>query len=228
MKLTVNEIAQRLDLPASTVERWIRQGRIPIRRSGDICTFSPSVLEEWALAHTLCFSSSEICEFHKQNDRQETLLSAMMRGGVLYSVKGCDAGSVLNSAVKDIPFLSAEAKSELYEGLIARECLTSTGIGKGIAVPHPRYPLSLGEQCPAIITCFLETPADFKAIDGKPVSVMFILLSTSTKIHLHLLSRLSFCLRDDAFVSFLKTAPETDSFFLKISEFEKELGKTVS
>ncbi len=230
MKLTVNEIAQRLELPASTVERWIRQGRIPIRRNGDICTFNSSVLEEWASAHNISFSSLKTCGVdpscgNSESDRPETLLSAMMHGGVLYSVKGEDADTVLYSAVNAVPFLTADAKTELYEGLIARERLTSTGIGKGVAIPHPRSPLSQTEECPAIITCFLESPADFNAIDGRPVSVMFILLSTSTKIHLNLLSRLSFCVRDNAFVAFLKTAPEPDRLFSKIAEFEQKLSK---
>lgn len=223
MKMTINEIARHLDLPPNTVERWIRQGRIPVRRNGDICTFNPSVLEEWASEHHLSFSFLKTDE-NPQADRPETLLSAMRRGGVLYSVKGRDAESVLNSAVKAVPFLSADAKIELYKGLIARESLTSTGIGKGIALPHPRYPHPA--EYSAVITCFLEIPVNFKAVDGLPVFILFILLSNSTKIHLHLLSRLSFCLREPGFADFLKRVPDPESLFSKFSEFEQKLGKT--
>ncbi len=60
----------------------------------------------------------------------------------------------------------------------------------------------------------------FGEVDDKPVFVMFILLSPNVKIHLHLLSKLSFCLRNDTFVEFLKTSPEQDEFFSKIAEFE--------
>ena len=112
-----------------------------------------------------------------------------------------------------------------YEQLLEREHLTSTGIGKGVAIPHPHDPLAEVTEKPLITTCFLEKPIDFNAIDDQPVFVLFILISPTIKIHLHLLSRLSFCVRDNAFVEFLKRSPDSDTFFLKITEFEKQLDK---
>ena len=44
--------------------------------------------------------------------------------------------------------------------------------------------------------CFLEGPVDFGALDGRPVTTLFTLVSPTVKAHLHLLSRLAFCLRD--------------------------------
>jgi PTS system nitrogen regulatory IIA component len=109
--------------------------------------------------------------------------------------------------------------------LLEREHLTSTGIGKGVAIPHPHDPLKDMIKNSLISTCFLEKPIDFKAVDGRPVFVMFILLSSSRKIHLHLLSRLSFCIRENAFVEFLKTSPDSSAYFLKIADFEKQLDR---
>jgi PTS system nitrogen regulatory IIA component len=76
-----------------------------------------------------------------------------------------------------------------------------------------------------ISTCFLHKPIDFKAVDGRPVFVMFILLSASTKIHLHFLSRLSFCIRESTFVEFLKTTPDSTAFYSSIVDFENRLMK---
>ena len=76
-----------------------------------------------------------------------------------------------------------------------------------------------------IITCFLEQPVDFGAVDNKPVFIMFMLLSISVKTHLHLLSRLSFCVRNKLFIEFLKTSPAPDVFYAKISDYEEELDR---
>jgi len=225
MKLILKEVAKCLQLPLSTVERWIRQGRIPIQRSGNNLVFNDAAIEKWAAAHNLPFTKPRKEDAFQEDDGLENLHPVMKRGGVFHGVEGDDVPAVLQSAVDNIPVLSTAAKTLLYERLLERENLTSTGIGKGVAIPHPHDPLSDIIGTPLITTCFLEKQIDFAAIDDKPVFVMFILLSQTIKIHLHLLSRLSYCVRDNAFVQFLQSSPDSDAFFAKIAEFEKQLDK---
>jgi nitrogen PTS system EIIA component len=225
MKLTINEVAQSLRLPVSTVERWVRQGRIPIQRTDNGYIFDESTLEKWASMRKFPFSLPKKVNTSTQQITSDNLLPAMKRGGMVYNIKGNDVQTVLKNAVKDIHFLSDDIKDVLYRELLERERLTSTGIGKGVAIPHPHNPLKDMISDALISTCFLETPVDFHAIDGKPVFVMFILSSPSTKSHLHLLSRLSFCIREDAFVEFLKTTPDSMAFFSYISDFENRFVK---
>lgn len=225
MKLTINEVAQCLRLPISTVERWIRQGRIPIQRSSNGYMFNESTLEKWASIYRLPFSLPERMKSQPKAVNQESLLPAMQRGGLLYDIKGDDVETVLKDAVEKIHFLSDDIKELVYQYMLEREHMTSTGIGKGVAIPHPHDPVSDVLTNSVISTCFMEKPIDFNAVDGRPVFVMFILLSPSTKTHLHLLSRLSFCIRDNAFVKFLKTFPDSSAYFSKIADFEKRLDK---
>jgi PTS system nitrogen regulatory IIA component len=225
MKMTIHEVAQCLNLHVSTIERWIRQGRIPIQKTGNGYLFNESVLKKWAKMYRLPFSMPEKLKSRGYEERPENLLSAMKRGGVLHDLKGDDMEMALKSAVYHMPALTKTSKKELYRLLLERERLTSTGIGKGVAIPHPRDPLSDTLKNPLISTCFLEKPVDYGAVDDRPVFVLFILLSQSIEIHLHLLSRFSFCVRDNSFVEFLKTSPDEASFFAKIADFEKQLDR---
>lgn len=225
MELKIDEVARCLDIPVNTVERWIRQGRIPIHKRGNDCIFKESILKKWASTHNLLFSLGDEDTKKHQELPLENLLPVMQRGGVFYNVTGDDVTTALKSAVDCIFSLSLNTKEELCQRLVERENLTSTGIGKGVAIPHPRIPLLEVEKNPLIITCFLEKPVNFKAVDDNPVFVMFILLSASVKFHLHLLSRLSFCVRDDGFVDFLRTSPDSTEFFSRIAHFEKQLDK---
>src|SRR4030095_7668629 len=52
---------------------------------------------------------------------------------------------------------------------------------------------------PLVTLCFLERPIEFGALDGQPVSVLFSLISPSTRAHLHILSQPSFALHDEHF-----------------------------
>jgi PTS system nitrogen regulatory IIA component len=57
---------------------------------------------------------------------------------------------------------------------------------------------------------FLADPVDYNALDGRPVSILFCILCPSLQHHLHLLSVLSFCLKDADFVAFIKSRPQLD------------------
>jgi PTS system nitrogen regulatory IIA component len=83
--------------------------------------------------------------------------------------------------------------------LMAREAIGSTGIGGGIALPHPRNPIVLSVDKPIVSLLFLEKPIDFNAIDGKPVILFFLLISPTVRIHLHLLSRIAYAVHYAAF-----------------------------
>ncbi|WP_419656982.1 PtsN: predicted nitrogen regulatory protein (enzyme IIA-NTR) [Desulfosarcina variabilis str. Montpellier] len=226
MKLSMEMIAGALDLPVSTLKRWIRQGRIPVQRSGADGLFSPMALEKWAATHNLSFTLNNNDQA-KTNisppPSQDSLVSAMKRGDVHYQMSGNDPDSVLRAAVDHIAFLSSGSKQELFQKLMAREQLASTGIGNGIAIPHPREPLSDPPDAPVITTCFLEKAIDYHAIDDRLVFVLFILISPTVKLHLHMLSRLSYCIRDQTFVDFLTTHPEAADLYSHVSVFEKQL-----
>jgi PTS system nitrogen regulatory IIA component len=147
----------------------------------------------------------------------------MERGGIFYDLAASDVDSALEAAVSGISDLPPARQEALLEGLREREAMASTGIGKGVAIPHPRTPLE-GVIDPArIFTFFLSEPVDFSAVDDRPVFVMFLMLSPSIETHLHLLSRLSFCVRDERFVAFLRNRPDSDALLSSIAEFEQTL-----
>jgi PTS system nitrogen regulatory IIA component len=57
--------------------------------------------------------------------------------------------------------------------LLKRENLGSTGIGRGVAIPHARLP---DQQRPFGLLARLKQPLEFEAIDGQPVDIVFVLL----------------------------------------------------
>lgn len=82
------------------------------------------------------------------------------------------------------------ARSTVFDSLFAREKLGSTGLGQGIAIPHGRIK-GLKEATGAFFR--LATPVPFDSPDGKPVSLLFVLLvpEQATEQHLQILSELA-------------------------------------
>jgi len=228
MKLTVIEIARRLSLNLDTLERWIRQGRIPVNKRGDQGIFNEAELKRWAFSQRCSYQDSDRGTNNEQHGVNCTLVTAMEHGGSFKGIKGSTKNMVLKACVDLVPGLSKESAQSLYTQLLAREELISTGVGKGIAIPHPRNPLEDGVKIPMVVTFFLEKPLDFDAIDDLPVFVLFLLLSPSTGEHLKLLSRLSFCLRSDSFTGFLKTSPNEAELLGRVKEMEANIeGKGI-
>jgi PTS system nitrogen regulatory IIA component len=88
---------------------------------------------------------------------------------------------------RDLPDLDAQ---DIFESLISREKLGSTGFGNGIAIPHCRLP---GCAAPISAVLHLEAAVDFDAIDGAPVDLLFVLLvpEAATDDHLELLRQIA-------------------------------------
>ncbi len=82
------------------------------------------------------------------------------------------------------------ARSAIFESLFAREKLGSTALGQGVAIPHGRINI-LKEAVGAFVR--VKHPIPFDAPDGKPVSLIFVLLvpANATDVHLQILSELA-------------------------------------
>ena len=101
--------------------------------------------------------------------------------------------------MKRSPLASEADRELLFEVLLAREAIGSTGVGDGIAIPHVRSPVVLPADQPTVSLCFLAQPVDFQAIDARPVHTFFSLVTLTVRSHLYLLSRLSAALQDPRF-----------------------------
>ena len=199
MKLTVRDAAQILNVSEKTIYRWIKQGVIPAYQISDQYRFNRAELLEWATSRRINVSPEIFAEPNGGEVPPPSLSEALRAGGVHYRVGGTDKASVLHAVVDMIKLPEEVDREFLYQVLLAREALGSTGLGEGIAIPHVRNPIVLHLSRPLVTLCFLERAVDFGAIDGQPVTTLFTLISPTVRAHLHLLSRLGYALRDPDF-----------------------------
>ncbi|HEX4952710.1 MAG TPA: PTS sugar transporter subunit IIA [Thermoanaerobaculia bacterium] len=199
MNLLVKDAARLLSVSEKTIYRWIKQGSIPAYRLSEQYRFNRAELLEWATARRIPLSPEIFREQESEAASLPRLTEALKAGGIHYRIGGSDKASVLHHVVETMRLPEEVDREFLYQVLLAREALGSTAIGDGIAIPHVRNPVILHLERPMVTVCFLEKPVDFGALDAQPVSVLFTLISPTVRAHLHLLSRLSFALRDPAF-----------------------------
>lgn len=107
---------------------------------------------------------------------------------------------------------SATTAEKIFQVLLERERLGSTGLGKGVAIPHARVP-GLTHTVAAMLT--LDTPVAFESADSQPIDIAFGLLvpEEDTENHLQHLSRLVTLFRDAEICEKIRTAKDADDIF---------------
>jgi PTS system nitrogen regulatory IIA component len=193
MKISVREAARMLEVSEKTIYRWIEQKKLPVHRINDQYRFNRAELLEWATNQRVPVSVEIFRE--PEGEPLPSLAEALEAGGIHYRVGGATRDEALRQVVALMRLPEEVDREYLYQMLLARETLGSTGVGDGIAIPHVRNPVVLHVRAAATL-CFLERPVDFGSLDGMPVRALFLLVSPSTRAHLHMLSRLSAALHD--------------------------------
>jgi PTS system nitrogen regulatory IIA component len=223
MQLSVRDAAHLLHVSENTVYRWIHKGDLPHHRVNEQYRFNRVELLQWATENRLKVAADIFQEPENGNGAPLKLSAAILNGGIFYNLSGNDKKSVLTAVVETMPLPHEVDREFLLHVMLAREELGSTGIGDGIAIPHARNPIVLHVKKPSVSLCFLEKPIDFQALDGKPVSILFTLLSPSVRAHLNLLAKLSYALRDEKLLALLKAPGSSEQIFAEIRRIEDAL-----
>ena len=226
MQLTVRDVSKLFQVSEKTIYRWITQGILPAYRVNDQYRFNRAELLEWATSRRMNVSPEIFAEPESSAAPLPSLVEALQAGGIFYRVGGTDKESVLRAVVETLRLPEEVDREFLLRVLLAREALESTGIGDGIAIPHVRNPIVLHVPRPLIALCFLEHAVDFDALDGKPVSIVFSLISPTVRAHLRLLSRLSFALQDPGCKAVVARQGSRDEIFAEARRVEAALLRT--
>ena len=108
--------------------------------------------------------------------------------------------------------LSGQNERIIFETLLQREKLGSTGVGNGIAIPHGKLP-----KLARLFGLFarLDRPVDFEALDGQPVDLVFLLLAPegAGADHLKALARVARMLRDPEVARKLRESRDVEAIY---------------
>lgn len=204
-----------LNVPASTLSRWVRQGKIPSRKQGSEILFLKSDLCSWAREHDLPLHQTSGSTAEKRVSRYDQLILSLKRGGI-HSLTADDKPALFQTIVTSLePVLNGDSRA-IKEALMERELIATTALGRGFAIPHPRMPERFGFTQPVTGLFFLDPPFDFGAQDQIPVFLVFALFTPDSSTHLSLMALISQFLRQNGVSDFLRSRPSLEEILNRL------------
>ena len=225
MLLATTEAALALNVNEKTVIRWIRKDKLPAELVHGDYQINPVDLLEWATERRIKVNPALYKMHDADNQPLPTLSQAIEAGGVHCAVTGTTKEEVLHSVVSQLNLPPEVDPEFILQVLLAREAMGTTAFGDGIAIPHVRNPILVQLPVPKVSVSFLGQPVDFGALDGKPVQILFTIITPTIRMHLHLLSKLAYCLRDDRLRHILGRECSPEAIVAVVRDIEKDIGK---
>ena len=223
MDLRMKDMIELFEVPEKIIFQWIKEKRMPAHKIKNQYLFNKAEINEWTLSNHIAVSE-KILDLALTN-RPVSIVELIDRGGIYYGIDGLDVREVIDNVVDTIILPKSSDRATTRTSLLQREEMMSTAVGKGIAFPHPRNPIISDMNEEGLSLCFLNNKIDYGALDGEPVSVLFVIFSSNAKRHLEILSKISFLCRYDAFITLLKDQAPKDAINAFIAQQEKDWGK---
>jgi PTS system nitrogen regulatory IIA component len=136
---------------------------------------------------------------------------------VIPSLKAKNKKQALHDLAQRASALTGIDARDILDTLQQRERLGSTGVGRGIAIPHGRL-----AALPNIVSVFarLDEPIDFEALDNEPVDLIFLLLAPehAGADHLKALARISRLLREPSNIERLRSSKDRAALYSVLTE----------
>jgi nitrogen PTS system EIIA component len=221
VQLNVREVSRLLKVSEKKVYDWIKRGILRADRVNDQYRLHRSDLLERTSSREIDIPAEIFAAPSIAGVPTPRLVDALRTGGIFYGLRGDGKPAVLRAIVNRLTLPRNSDRESLAQLLMAREALGSTAIGEGIAIPHVRRPILFNTSIPSISLCFIEKPVDFAAFDGQAVFAIFLLISPTARMHLHLLSRLSFALHDSQFKAALARRAAPGDILAELERVER-------
>jgi PTS system nitrogen regulatory IIA component len=140
---------------------------------------------------------------------------------VISGLKASSKKQALQELAKHAAQITGVNDRRIFETLLERERLGTTGVGNGIAIPHGK--LADFKKMYGVFAR-LDKPIDFDAIDEQPVDLIFLLLAPegAGADHLKALARVSRLLRDASVCEKLRGADTADGLYMLLTQSEAQ------
>jgi nitrogen PTS system EIIA component len=224
--LTAKEAASFLKMNERTVIRLANGGQLPAAKIGRQWRFEKNHIIEWIESRMRTMANHDLASFEKLEKPAQPLFGVLHPEAIV-DLKSRSKPNAITELVELLCATGAVAeKKAMTKAVMEREELASTGIGEGVAFPHPRNVSNHFVKEAAVAIGRSRRGIDFGAEDGEPTRLFFLVCAPEERMHLRLLARLNRLLRNAALRRELMEAESAEEIVRSIRREEERLGLT--
>jgi nitrogen PTS system EIIA component len=225
--ITTEELAEILRLNERTVLKLVKEGRLPAMKIANQFRFSKGKIIEWIESQMSDYSDRLLSDMEKGISEMPIIINKILiPENIIININSgnkVDAIKELIDAADNSGFV--KNKEELLKHLYIRESHSSTGVGNGIAFPHPRTPSKNLVNKTLIAIGIIKDGIDFEAIDGIPVKIIVLLVVPALSLHLQILSHITRIFYDENTRSDVIYANDPEKIINIIKKREESLAE---
>jgi len=189
---TIKEVADFLNVAEKTVSRMISRDELPAIKIGGQWRFVPERIREWL--GRLESQPDSIRDLLRQEPSAVPLDRLVTPDHITVGLEAYNSGAVLDFLAGEVARAYPHVDAARYaRSLREREHLASTALGNGIAVPHIR---SVEENPPGSLSLFIAITREPVEHSGYPCSVFCLVCTDDLVLHLRLIQKIGYALRD--------------------------------
>jgi PTS system nitrogen regulatory IIA component len=221
--MTLAEVADFLQLAEKTILRMAQRGQIPAAKVASQWRFLRSAVKDW-LEQQMQIAPSIQMSYVEKNEKDFPGLDEVIRPDLVKTdIKPGSKDEVIKQLISPLRDTGFAQKPDLFlRKTLERERLMTTAVGHGVAVPHPRKPIENMFPGPGIVVGICPEGTDFDAIDDGPVHLFFLICATRDEIHLQLMARIGWLIRDKKILEKLKKAASIERVMEMINRSVKQ------
>ncbi|MBT3180918.1 MAG: PTS transporter subunit EIIA [Deltaproteobacteria bacterium] len=225
--MTLSEIANYLKVSEKTVSRMVRADEMPAIKVSNQWRFIKAFIDDWLMMKMQSAKQDDLVSIIATGEKLIPISRLVPPERIIVDLKPGSKEEILTRLVA--PLASQEIlanKENFIMKLLEREAMVSTAVGHGIALPHVRDPKGLRGVRPSIVLGICKEGVDFDSLDGEPTYIFALCVSPSEVVHLRLMAKISFLLRNEGVISSLRQAMSVKDVMSELAK--ADLNLTIS
>jgi len=222
--LTLSEVAQYLKVSEKTIHRLINENSIPCVKIGGQWRFLQEMIDDWLLTQMRVVPQQTYLSTLQAQREVMSIAHLIKADSVILDLVPGKPETILYTLSQALEKSGVINDAVLYHSqLLEREKIMSTGVGKGIAVPHPRNAGRPPVVHSGVAVGYCREGVDFHSLDGEKTKLFILIASASDPVHVKIMSHVVRIAGDSHFLEEVDKISRPDDLIGLFLEKEAEI-----